>query len=221
MNKEKGIPSKNAHRHGYPHQDEALLFQFVLHEFLSSSRAMQEPLSLQLFQKLIGDYFQFQTPYLLSYRQSGFLLKLNHYLLLLSIHFPKRNCFDDHLFKEIFQSTEKAINAAIESQRCFEKNGPNFNLSFKRLQRQMKKLAQLLPKRISCYKQNENVLYFLLRRKADFDLLYSPKMLSWIFQSLFKGGMEEGVAWIVEQYKQRKFNHLLPRILQQIECITK
>lgn len=135
---------------------------------------------------------------------------------MLSIRFPKKNSIDDLLFKDIFQSAEKAINAGIQCQRFFGNNRIEFEKSFAILQGKMKKLSKLLPKRICSYRRNENMLYFLLRRKKDFDVIYHPKMIEELFQELFPGGLKEAVEWIHAQYKQRKFYHLLPLIQQQI-----
>lgn len=205
--------SKLTLRHGHLHQDEALLFQFVLHELLATRRILSEGPSLLHIQKLIGDLYQ---PYSPSHQQSGSLLKLYYYLSMLSLHFPKRNSLDDPLFRTIFCTTESAIDKAIACQRHFDKTPIAFEKSFRLLQKKCKILSNLIFKRITHYLQNENVLYFLLRRKQDFDTFYHKKTVVTIFENLFRGGMEEALEWISKQYRQRKFSHLLPLIRKSI-----
>ena len=208
------------HPLGHIHQNDALLFQFILHEFLATFSLLSELSQSHAFDKLIGDTCLFQMQYPLSHRVPGSLVKLQHYLFLLGSHFYEKQSDHESTVRALLSSVEKALLLAMDYQKFRKKEENAFEKTLTQFKKLIRSCRNPLLTMISIYHQNENVLYFLLRRQKDFNLFFGKITLKQTLDSLFKGGMEEAGRWLVKRYQQRKFDHLVPSIQAQLLHLT-
>lgn len=186
------------------HQNEALLYQYMIHEALHTYQALQaETLNQDLFECLMG------LPPQNWQGRSGHLQKLHHCIILLNSHFPHA---ENSFAEELAQLSEKAIQLANKCSLLLIKKSPDLNKPYHQLQTAAKKLTHLLFQKLSLFQNNEQVLFFILKSGKRIEALFGKSFLNGLFASLFPGGFEECVAYISEQYAQKGFNHLLPQI---------
>ena len=162
----------------------SILFQFILNEVLILSDLLsQAPTPLSL----LGD------PSSRWYFQRGRLYKLQIYYTQFS---------QDHK-----DSISKNIELLIRSAQV-----PDYDpQTIKELQKHLRKISSLLfEKMVQFY--DENILYFVLKKQKEFDLLHGPKWISKFFKVIFPE--QNHNTWISEKYFQRGFTELSSRILQ-------
>jgi hypothetical protein len=80
----------------------------------------------------------------------------------------------------------------------------------------IQRLAKQITKAIYCFRNDENILFFLLLHKEQFDKLYGPQYLVKLFAKLYPNGIEEAADFIVKKYSHRGFDMLLPIILEKL-----
>lgn len=199
----------------YHHKD-SLLFQFVLHEFLRTigevykleATIEESDTAEQVHQKL--------TNYLLNLAGSeqeyvriftwiydaGVLTKLKNTVDLLSQKSDK----DDTEMRALHLLVHKSWLECLLSVDLYR------NQEFKTLKPQVmktikliRKLPSALKKVIHRFEDDENVLFFLVRHKADFDTLLGKEFLADIIN-------ENAIPYLLEKYRGRGFDKLLPQI---------
>jgi len=196
-------------RFDFYHQNEALLFQFILHECLLTHQLLKKKPDEKMLLRLLGD------SHVRAWNgQKGHLQKLLHYHDLLISHFSDSK-------NPLIINTGKALDRAfIAAQECQKLLGETSALKpFQQLKREMKKVTQLLFDKIGDYRKNENILFFILRQHKQFDDLYGEPIVAKTFSSLFPGGLREAGVFIEENYSRRGFNHLLPIIHKKIKSL--
>ena len=164
---------------------------------------------------------------ILSWKQDyGLLNKLNHYCALFSQH-PTKNV------KEVQKVHQLAgegwlisiglhdLTFNLKKQSIDEWEG-----SFKQIctfvDKIFKKITQfskLLPKIIQEYSENENVIFFILRHKKEFDDLIHPDFVRNLFNMHYNEGAVEAEKMLLDQYSKRGFYQLLPIIMEKFRDI--
>lgn len=186
------------------HQNEALLYQYMVHEALHTSQALQAATPDQaLFESLMG------LPAQNWQGRSGHLQKLNQCILLLNSQFPHA----DHSFAgELAKLSEKAIQIANKCSLLLIKKSPDLNKPYAQLQNVVKKISLFLLQNLSLFQDHEQVLFFILKSNKRIEALFGKSFLNELFSSLFPGGFDEGITYVSEQYAQKGFHHLLPQL---------
>lgn len=81
----------------------------------------------------------------------------------------------------------------------------------------MERFAQTWPRMLKLNRSDENILYFLLRRRHDLDALCEKGFVRGLLISLFPKGHLELRSVIVEAYTRRGFDYLIPSVESNIE----
>jgi hypothetical protein len=81
------------------------------------------------------------------------------------------------------------------------------------------RVSHLLLSLILCYRDNENVLYFLLNRQEELDNLYHSSCLTHLFEQMYPGGVKEAKELLIKRYTIRGFHHLLAHINQKMAAL--
>jgi hypothetical protein len=83
---------------------------------------------------------------------------------------------------------------------------------FVRLQKLAEALAHILPQ----FRDDENVLYFLLKHQDALAKLWEKDFLPHLFKKLFPNGKEEVECFLKSRYDKRHFSELVPDLTQKI-----
>jgi hypothetical protein len=235
------------------HQEQGLLFQFILSEFmLAYHEARQlflivEQFKLAVFENkrqtkreywlnnLKGSITQLTGPeqdvarFLLWNPREGQLAKIKNYCRF----FVQTLEREEKEIMALNRSTDKAWNLtlqcleevrwlekAIESEReaTIEEEMkliPHYEHLFQFVQKilvSFDKMAQALIRIIYRFRENENVLLFLLRHSQQIDQLYGVGFLLKLFESLHAKGIVGLSILLKDKYTGRGFKHLIPLI---------
>jgi len=198
--------------HGLYHQSDFVLFQFLLRSSLISYRFLKENLSGYILTKLVGENCLClnEGPALLQ-TKAGSLCKLNYYFSLLETHFPESHTIE----LSNNQGLKKKITTLYFTTKEYQlvKNAPSTSC-FQELQSELKTVLILLSEQLFFFKENENVLFFLLSSLKEFRGYYDLPLITSILDRL--GGIEKIEKYLIHGYAKRGFTHLLPEIHHQV-----
>ena len=69
------------------------------------------------------------------------------------------------------------------------------------------------------YHEDENVVYFLLRNKEDFDVIYKTHFINKVFQKMFAEDSNGAGQLLLTKYSERGFENLLNTIAEKISAL--
>jgi hypothetical protein len=211
------------------HYDNSLLFQFILAETLATLREANQLLEIQgdpqkirqSMTRLVGTLND-------SYRlfswapENGSLAKLRSYcsyfahsadphdnVLIPLVHTAEQNwllglvCLDDLRL--------------IERTRSTPAHRTKLNKSLKELSTGLQKLCKMIAKLIEQFWNDENVIFFVLRNKGDFDALFGERFVKNLLKKMYLGGIWGAASFLSKRFAKRGFEHLVPIIEARIE----
>lgn len=208
-------------------------FRFQKKNFIESFESTKEEaekiLSLKKLhssiEQLSGASYNYMR--ILSWKQDyGLLNKLNHYCALFSQH-PTKNV------KEVQKAYQLAgegwlisiglhdLTFSLKTQSIDE-----WESSFKQISnfedkifKKTTQFSKLLPKIIQEYSENENVIFFILRHKKEFDNLIHPDFVHNLFSMHYNEGAADAEKMLLDKYSKRGFYQLLPIIMEKFRDI--
>lgn len=204
---------------------DSLLFQFVLHEFLrtlgevyklecvvsdeDTPEAIHDKLTDYLL-KLAGTEQEYVRIFTWIY-DAGVLTKLKNSVDLLSQKAP----VEDSEMRSLHLVVHKAWLECLHSIDLYR------NQELKALKPQVLKAMKLirkippaLKKVLSRYDEDENVIYFLIRHKNQFDHIIGPDFLKDILH-------KNSIPFLIERYRMRGFDKLIPEIEAHSDVFTR
>ncbi len=156
--------------------------------------------------------------------QKGTLNKLRHYCYLLS-----HRVSDDTDILNLNVAVSKAFHGTLQTrevifslQRQLEDLAqiPNYVALYQLLDRMidnMKRASRLILRILIQFKEDENILLFLIEHKNDFDQLYKTQFLVRILKKMFPKGVEEASKIIQQKYQKRGFVQLSDSLTNQLQ----
>jgi len=85
---------------------------------------------------------------------------------------------------------------------------------------QMNRLARLIMRLFVKFKDEENVIFFLVRSHQDFDELFGPQFVLESLRKMFRGGLKEVEHFLITRYDSRGFENIVPLIQSKIKEIA-
>ena len=204
---------------------DSLLFQFVLHEFLrtlgevyklecvvsdeDTPEAIHGKLTDYLL-KLAGTEQEYVRIFTWIY-DAGVLTKLKNSVDLLSQKAP----VEDSEMRSLHLVVQKAWLECLHSIDLYR------NQELKALKPQVLKAMKLirkipaaLKKVLSRYDEDENVIYYLIRHKNQFDHIIGPDFLKDMLH-------KNSIPFLIERYRMRGFDKLIPEIEAHSHVFTR
>lgn len=86
---------------------------------------------------------------------------------------------------------------------------------------QMRIAGELMARMIVQFRDDENILFFVLRHSARFDSHFGKGFVYAFFADLFPGGFTEAIRFLRDRYQQRGFGHLNVAIAAKAEILFK
>ena len=153
---------------------------------------------------------------LFLWNDDGIMAKLKNYCALFMLHFQDDpNCPTNKMHREAHKGWLFALEALDTAQR------KSVNLSYleqlaTKLITVLRQIADFAEKVIDRFKNNENVLFFLVRHSKELDAVIGKPYVSPIFHKIFVNGIQEAQESIIQKYAKRGFSHLAPLI--HVKC---
>ncbi|CRX38479.1 hypothetical protein [Estrella lausannensis] len=217
------------------HKEDGLVFQFILSEWLLAEKTsflllchidklLEKPSSKKIYQDMeaclkqlsgIGhDFIRFISP-----GDDGILKKLSHFTAILA-----RDILEDHAAERILRrSANQAWGFAIEMESLVQnlQKGPRASTpeNVEQIKRQgekialeLKKMGRTIPGLFAKFAKDENVLFFLVRHKKDFDKFQGAGFVKRLLIKTYPKGIAEAEEYLIYRYKKRGFDDLIPAI---------
>jgi hypothetical protein len=200
-------------RFAFYHQNEALLYQFLLHEGLKAHQLLRKKPKLELLQKVIGSLELVSDKW---HAPAGHLPRLIHYCSLLSVHF---NDPSSELCKDLEAILCRACLTAKECYTAFKLEKKEQSQLYANLRRDIQAFMKILFSKIHAFRENASVLYFLLRHQEQFDALYREPIIMKTFNFFFPEGTKQAQLFLCEKFSKKGFHHLIPFIEQKLQKI--
>lgn len=232
------------------YHSESLLLQFILYDFLHTSRDLNKLRQLvfqfsalarqktdnEIQKKLLSELVEVSqhlagSSYiylrLFSWKHEGEILhKLNNYCAL----FSRISSVDAAESTRLYEQANQMWMASIRLHDLFfsMNDTPEEYWSglFSQFQAQMAKLNNAIKRFLATlshillqYASDENIIFFILRHVKDFDLVYYQGFVKNLFIQISPHGLENLKNSIVERYKNRGFDNLVPIINTKFEQI--
>lgn len=208
------------------HLDSSLLLQFILSEFLTICCEIQAIKSLP---SKLSEADREKLEYTLSHlsgaskeymrlfswnSDGGILAKLKSYC-----GFFAQN--SDLSEKKLRALHHKSNQIWLQCLQCLDlvrsDEGTELILkSIDKLVRGVQQIGKLIADILPEFRDDENVLFFLLRNYKELDAAYSPRFISKTLKKMFNGGAHEAGRLMIVNYTQRGFNNLVPIIQDKI-----
>lgn len=183
-----------------------LLFQFILAELLvlfqegeALSRSMKEKPAPSLM-RLYG-VRGYEKPAASWDTFEGSLPKLKKYCL----EFQKSN--EEKGWEKILKQLDLLLLLALQGLQKGTKEE-----ALNKIPPAIKKLGQLILKKTEEQKEDENVLFFLLRSSYQLEVYLGKGFVKGALKKMFPGSLKGAEDYILSQYEKRGFNELLPLI---------
>lgn len=232
---------------GFPlHQQKiSVSVQFILHEFLqvlSSLRAL-ETITLKLISKKgegkAKDWNSFRDClYELTGSEEDYQPGLPWMVLEGSLHrlynycyaFATRRGKHHDGAEELKDQVEKALKSALylrellpcsPGSRCVVEPECSTKVlkNSETLIRSLHKSSRFLYKKLLDFSHDEDVLYYLLRNRAQYDLLFPEATFATLLTKMFPKGIDQAEQFLIRQYTKRGFDELAPKISKEFESI--
>lgn len=222
-------------------QNESLLFQFILSEFIDSYREIVAIHQIQLelhndfnvaklellkasMVKLVGCSKSHMRLFSWNH-EDGMLARLkNHCLYLkeaISFQGKKVNhilCKMQFYINKAFIMCVKGLDLLYlnEKVQITEKKIQNIHKFIDQIISPMQKFSKLAASVMEKFQKDENVLFFILRHKPDLDNLYGTQFVFKLINRMYPKGIDQFSEFLVGRYKIRGFHHLIPKIRNKI-----
>lgn len=226
------------------HKEDALVFQFLLNEWLLASRCnfelscqidklLEKSNSKRVFQdlsahlkKLSGNQHHFIR--FIAPGDDSLLKKLSHFSAILA-----RDITDARAEERLFRkSANQALGFAIELEHILvsikETSKENLGAGLERMKNQgekitaeLKKMGRTILKLFGKFAKDENVLFFILRHKKDFDSLQGNGFVRKIIIKNYPKGLLEAEVFLINRYTKRGFNELISLIKMLMQDLKK
>jgi hypothetical protein len=222
-----------------------LLFQFILSEFILTLQEMQiinriltelKPAWSKLTEEQLSETFQALAEHmsklsgssqhymrLLSWNDDGFLTKLKNYCALLCQQDTGEDRNQTKMYLEVnqawllsmqFLDIIRAMSMQPQPEESINENG--LHIAQEKLNRSIQRLSRLVMRMVLQYRDDENVVYFLIRHKKQLDELYKPGYVASIIRKMFPKGTQNITQFLVTRYTERGFDSLIPVIQKKI-----
>ncbi len=223
------------------HKDVGLVIQFILFELLLSVNETNEILAqlkkaprnktqvaksvksiLESMIRLSGSH-NYDTMRLFSRNFSqGILIKLKNYC---AFYVEKVGGTDNYMMEAAERSWIYSLQALDIIHQLHHQGAPKPQefIALKGIIEKMSHCISSLARQISevliLYRQNENIIYFILRFHSQLDSIYGEKFCQRLLDKMYPKGKNSIEYYICRRYSQRGFHNQIPHIKRYLSQI--
>ena len=200
-------------RFAFHHQNETLLFQFLLHECICAQHILRDNPSREMLRYMIGNVDREENIWQPQY---GHVPRLRYYCTLFTTHFGDPS---SPLTEQLDQTVERAYHAALKCRSLREKDEASLTVLYQSLSAELSCLLKLLFEKLPDYRDCPAILHFLLRHQEKCDAAYQESIVKKMFSSFFPQGSEQAQTFLIDWFSKKGFEHLLPSIEEHLRKI--
>lgn len=218
------------------HQNNSLLFQFILTEFLEAYTEIQQldalcsriptPLppeesayrqaenNMHLIQKtltkLVGPTRDYMRLFSWNFSE-GVISKLRTYCAL----FLQNADTDEKELIAIQHYADKIWQNCLQAADALHEMPQDHTQLFTALEKSssaMQRFAKLITRLIHQFRNDENVMFYILRNHKTFDKLFGNRYIIKLFSKVYSKGLKEAEHLLIRKYSGRGFENILPSI---------
>ena len=220
------------------HFNNSLLFQFILTEFMEAYEHIQtlelvcqnHPLPVDnesdicgeyeqkemdsTFEKLIGPNRDFARLIVWNSR-GGVLAKLKVYISIFLKHNfgeEKEMITMQHYIEKIYHSCQKATEILYEDPVPIT----SLTTAIDKATTAIHRLSKLITRLILHFREDENILFCVLRNQERFDRIYGRGYVAKQLIRIYPKGLQEAKSALCDKYKLRGFDNMLSIITSKI-----
>ncbi len=216
------------------YNDHHLLFLFILDTFLEAADILKKIQLLcgkdapvkrveelpsetqerirQHLTSLIGSSTMLQNLFLWrSY--DGILVKLRNFCSLFQEKVDgteKEGLTIQHYVEKICADCMQALETLHQEDRT------TFLRSIEKADNSLQRLAKVIARQIHLFKEDENVIFFLVKNWEKFDRFYGNRFTAKLANKIYPKGLREMLVFLTARYKERGFDPLLPEIAAKV-----
>lgn len=213
-----------------PFQDNySLVFQFVLTEYITIFEVtdrFRDALKEKDLEAILQALYKLNGPPEGNFNvfsgatESGLLPKMCHSSFHLSSMEEDNEALSQKLNKHA-QQTHKLTSMALKVCQDANPLKPqrtllNLKQLLLKIEVLIQRIGQIITKMMGQFEDDEAVLFFLLRNAEQLDAVFYPHYVLKLFIKMFHNGPLEAEQYIMKQYSQRGFDHLLPEIAKLV-----
>lgn len=201
------------------HHDTPLLFQFIYTEYLSSQRELhillnliqraKKKASLEVVSAALINLTGAANDYMRLFNwnhHDGLLTKLKNNCFLFAQNLPIQDGSMLHVY---------ADQAWILTSKCLNNVLQNSTIDAELLTQAISdlfSLGDILKQLIAHFKEDENVIFFIMRQRESIDALYQEPYVRKYLEKIYPEGLRSVSQFLTARYKARGFQHLIPVI---------
>lgn len=223
------------------HQNNSLLFQFILVEFVEAFTEIQRLDSLcnrtptplpqdeqacrqvennnhlveSALTKLVGPTKHYMRLFSWNFSE-GLLSKLRTYCALFlqnSETDEKELIAIQHYADKIWQGCLQALDTLQEAPQ----DRPLLFAALDKASSAMQRFAKLIARLLHQFRDDENVIFYVLRHHQVFDKLYGNRFVIKLLCRIYPKGLKEVQLLLVKKYTERGFDNILPVIYSSLK----
>jgi hypothetical protein len=210
------------------HQETGLLIQFILTELFAAQKeasrlagAAGDAETLETAMAALAGNRKREGRLFNWLSDNGILEKMHHFCCCIVQEEVPEEKTALAMQRTVHQAWIFALQAQVEARILLDSGAKSMeSLELTRIVARMNmtlgKAAKHLWRLLERYKQDENVLFFLLRHHHEFDSLYGAGATVQFFRKAFRGGSMEAGHLMRQRYGKRGFSHILPIIDEKI-----
>lgn len=159
--------------------------------------------------------------------QKGSLNKLRHYSYPFVKQFDSKettvinlNICVSKAFHSALQAREVIFYLQQESHKA--KKMPDYVMLYQLIDKlidNINRASRLILRIIMRFREDENIVYFLLRNKDALDRIYKINFTTKLFRKMYPNGIEEAKNLLTKKYSERGFSNLLASIEKKISSL--
>lgn len=212
------------------HQNNSLLFQFILAEFIDAYTEIQRIDSLrrttpspsnesapqddtpikEALIKLLGSPKEYMRIFSWNFSE-GLLAKLRTYCAL----FIQNAESDEKDLIAIQHYADKVWQGCLQAIDSLQENPKDRALFLNPLDKAitaMQRLAKLIARLVHQFRDDENAIFYVLRHHKILDKLYGHRFIVKLMGKIYTKGLKEAHFFLVKKYQQRGFDQVVSAI---------
>lgn len=222
------------------HQNNSLLFQFILVEFIEAFTEIQKidalcsrtpsplpsgehayrqienniPTIQMTLSKLVGPTGDYMRLFTWNFSE-GLLSKLRTYcsLFLQNADTDEKELIAiQHYAEKVWQSCLQATDALQE----IPQDRPAVFTALEKSSSAMQRFAKVIVRLIHQFRDDENVIFFIVRNHKIFDKLYGNRFITKLFTKIYPKGLKDVQQLLIRKYTERGFENVLPSICNAV-----
>lgn len=113
-----------------------------------------------------------------------------------------------HYAEKVWQNCMLAVDALVDAPNKWAQ----LFTYLEKVSNALHRLGKLITRLIQQFRDDENVVFFVLRHKESFDKAFGKRYVTKLFCRLYPKGLREAEHFLIKKYMDRSFDNITPMI---------